>query len=195
MGREPLTFITLCVLVLARTIDLAVTFHFSPTLGAEGNPIFLLVGGGRVSLLLFTSIFPILAIGFLIVLWRGNALAWNEPPATLRAFVRGWLERVVFDRQPLTAYFSGQTHASEGIQAIRLFGCSLSWALIFGSAAAVYAWAAAFSFGGPKFLRFFSLVSIGRFSLLPAIFAVFGGLFGALLFFLSDFALLKNSKN
>jgi hypothetical protein len=195
MRRAPLTFITLSILILVRSLDLVITFHFSPSLSAEGNPVFLMLGGGTPSLLLTTSFFSFLAVGFLHVFWRGRSLPWRKPPSTLGHFVHRWLQRVAFERQPFTAYFCGNTHACEGIQAVRLFGMALSWALIFGSGAALYAWGAIFMFGGSIFLPFFSFLSIGRFSLLPSIFAVFGFFLGALLFFLSDFVALRHQQN
>jgi hypothetical protein len=172
-------------------LDLAATFYFNPTLSREGNPVLLMFGGSRQSLMLITSVFSLLAVVGLIVFRRSKSLDWDNPVTALGSFIRGWLHHVAFDRQPFTAYFWGNSHATEGLQAVRLFGVALAWALIFGSAAAVYAWATLFHYGNRVFLGIFSAVSIGRFSLVPFFIAVLGFVFGAWLFFWSEYAQMR----
>lgn len=191
LKKAHLTFFTLSSLALVRALDLLTTFYFNPTLSREGNPVYLTFGGSQQSLLGVTSVFSLLVIIGLLIFSRGTSLGLDRPADTLGSFIRGWLHRVAFDRQPFTAYWSGNSHATEGLQAIRLFGVALAWALIFGSAAAVCAWVILFKYESRAFSAIFLSLSIGRFSLFPSLFAVLGFVFGGWLFFLSDYKTLQ----
>jgi hypothetical protein len=194
MSRTVVFVTSMLFLIAARVCDIVSTFHFNRSLSREGNPVFLLLGGGETSLLIITSVFPLLSIAGLILFLRGRSLAWNKRPSSLGSFICDWLQRVAFDRQPFSAYLWGNAHAVEGLQALRLFGVALAWALNFGSAAAVYAWVAIFKSQSPVFLSIFSMVSIGRFSLVPSLIAVSGFLVGAWLFFLSEYAEIRKDN-
>jgi hypothetical protein len=194
MRKGHLAVVTVSVFVAIRTLDLLITFHFSPSLTREGNPVFLATGGGAATLLAITSAFSILVIGGVIAFWSGRSFVWDHDPAGFRPFVGAWLRRVALTRQSLKSYFPKNTHSIEGLQAVRLFGLALSWALIFGSAAACYAWLAIFAFESPRFLKVFSFLALGRFSLFPSLTAIPGFVFGAWLFFWSEFARIKTRK-
>jgi hypothetical protein len=188
MTRARLFFITATLLVVARGSDLAVTFYLNPSLSLETNPAISIFGGGSGSLIVVTTIFSTLAILSLVVFWQGRPLALHNPlPKSMTGFVRLWLKRVVFHRHPLFNYLPGKPHSNEGLQSIRLWGVSLSWGLIFGSFAAVYAWIAIWRGHSPLYRAAFAYTSVGQFSFLPTTTAVFGFLFGGLLFFVSEY--------
>src|SRR5438270_12456086 len=106
MSRARIFFVTAFVLIVARASDLVTTFHFNPSLSLEANPAVLILGGGNWSLIVMTLIFSPLAIVSLIVFWRGQSLMLHNPlPKSMTGLVRLWLNRVVFDRRPLTSYF------------------------------------------------------------------------------------------
>jgi nitrate/nitrite transporter NarK len=186
MNRAFLTLTTLVVLLIARSLDLMATFWYNPSLSGEANPIVMVFGGGVRSLLLSVIILLILLTAGLLVFWRGPSLVLRTTPKTFRDFVVVWFRMVALNRQPLTAYLPSGTHWNEGLQALRLFGLALPWAITFGSFAAVYAWLAIY---GPlkNHQIIFSTVAIGRFTGTPAISALVGFFSGAFLFFITEF--------
>ena len=144
-----------------------------------------------ISLVTLVLAVLVLVISGLVVFWLGPSLAVTVTPFTFVGFVRLWLNQVAINRQPFRAYLRGGSHRNEGLQAIRLFSVGLAWALIFGSFAAVYAWSAIWLGHSAAYKSAFSYFSVGRFSFMPAITALLGFLFGAALFFRSEYSAIK----
>ena len=186
MTRSFIAFFTLILLMLARASDLITTFFFDPDLRHEANAVAVLLGRTWGSLIVPALIlFILLTIG-LYLYGRGGGLKLVRSPKTLRKFVGLWVRTVVLDRQPFRAYFPRGSHANQGREAVRFFGLAVSWALIFGSFTAVYAW---FALYGPvtTHRRIFSLSSIGSFTAAPSLLSVIGFSFGSYIFFRYEF--------
>lgn len=193
MSRSLIALTTLFFLMAGRAADLTVTFHFNPSLSEEGNPIVAFFGGGTVSLISLSIVIFALSAGGLLAFWFGGSL--NTDPVSFRQFVSIWFRRVALNRRPFKDYFPGGSHANEGLQAFRLFGLVLSWALIFGSFTAVHAWFATRDTSGPTtYQAVYSFLRIGRYNYLSNIAAFVGCLFGLLLFFIIEYKALARGS-
>ena len=188
MHRLVITVVTLLFLVAGRVADLATTFYFNPSLSGEGNPIVLLFGGGALSLISVSVLLFMLSSIGLLAFWRGESLILSTRPVSFATFLSIWLKRVALQRRPFGNYLPGASHWNEGLQAIRLFGVVLAWAMIFGSVTAVHAWFATRDISSSTTYQYvYSALRIGRFNYLPSIIAFGGCLFGAFLFFVSEY--------
>ena len=192
MTKKTLFASSLLCLIVARACDLGATFYFDPALQREANLPLLLFGGGWAALLVAALVPSAVAVAGLFVFILGHPLAENTTPElSFSAFKRLWLKRVVLNRHPFRAYLRGGTHQEEGLQAIRLFGVALTWSLIFGSIVCVYAWSALANDHSQAFRAAFFHFGIGRFPLLQILIAFLGFVFGAALFFRSDYLEIK----
>ena len=186
MRRSVIAATTLLLLIVGRAADLTVTFYFNPSLSEEGNPVVSLFGGGAASLIFVSLVIFALSAGGLIAFWFGRSL--NTDPVSFRRFVSIWFRRVALNRRPFRDYLPGGPFASEGLQAFRLFGLVLSWALIFGSITAVHAWFATRATSDPTTYQVvYSQLRIGRYNYLANIAAFAGCFFGLFLFFITEY--------
>jgi hypothetical protein len=189
MRRLVITVVTLLLLIASRTADLATTLYFNPSLDREGNPIVLLLPGGVTSLVSVSALVLVIFSIALFAFWRGQSLALSSRPADLAAFLSIWLQNVAFQRRPFGTYLPTAPHWNEGLQAVRLFGVALAWAIIFGSFAAVHAWFATRELTTvTAYQRIYSALRVGHFNYLPFMMAAIGSIFGAFVFFWSDYA-------
>ena len=194
--RSFLAITTLSLLVAARTADLVVTFHFNPSLSDEANPIVSLFGGGAGSLVPATVAISALSATGLLAFWFGQSLSLKMEPPNLRGFLLVWVRKVILDRHPLRDYLHGGSYTKEGMQAFRLFGLALSWALIFGSFTAVHAWFATRDVSEPTTYQLvYSWLRVGRYNYLASIVAVAGLLFGIMLFFVCEYYAIRHRKS
>lgn len=187
MLRTVLFVISLAALVIARAFDLIITFRFDPSLTREGNPAVMVFGGGAWTLIVTALVPSVLVAGGLLTFWLTPSLKLPTPRAnSLRCYIRRWTRHVVLQRHRLREYLRPQSHLAEGLQAIRLFGVGLTWALVAGSVVAIYAWTV-MSRQHTVFRFIYQHLSVGRFSLLPSLVAVFGFCFGAACFFYVEY--------
>jgi hypothetical protein len=179
---------TLVLLTVARAADIATTLHFDPSLSHEGNPVVFLLGGGLFSLLFVNFAVWLLCATFVFAYWRGNSLGVRIQHKSFGAFVRAWIDRVVRPRRSLRSTLPGGQYWHEGLQAIRLVGLALAWAVIFGSATAVHAWFATYGeTGGTQYQQLYSGFKIGGVNYFVWLTAPVGFAAGSALFFSAEF--------
>jgi len=189
MNHARLALTTLLFLVSTRASDLVVTFYFNPSLDREANLIVRVLGGGARSLVAISVIEVVSLSGALLLFWRGpylSELCTNG--GSFRNFVARWLTEVIGSRDPFTAWMPGGPRSTHSVQAIRLVGVALSWAMIFGSLAAVYAWFVLMINFSDRMRAVFTSLSFGSTTVVPYLAALLGFCFGALLFFISEYS-------
>lgn len=191
-SRHVITVLTLLLLTGARIIDTATTFHFDPTLQREGNPVVFFFGGKTWSLLMATVAVWLTCVAFLVAFWRGKSLRIRQPPKSLRGFVGTWINRVIRPQHPLRQSLPGGPYWNEGLQAIRLVGLGLPWAVIFGSATAIYSW---FAIQHPPQITFYqhlySTLNVGGLNYFIWLMTPPGFVTGTALFFWSEYRHLR----
>jgi hypothetical protein len=191
--RGFITLVTLLLLTASRAADIATTLYFNPSLDREGNLLVLLLGGGFGTLVISTTAFWLLCVGLLIAFWRSPSLRLSRSSESFWEYLRTWLRRVIQSRQAISSSLPGGSHWNEGLQAIRLFGLALPWAIISASAAAIHAWFATTLPAkiGP-YQVLYSAMHVGRANYLVWLVAPGGFLVGALIFFLSEYYSVRN---
>ena len=188
MTRSLVALITMFLLAAARIADLVVTFHFNPSLSDEGNPFVLLFGWGATGLVSMHLLMSAVATSALLAFWLGRSLILDVERLTLSRFVSTWVKYVASTRYPFRDYLVGGAHSNEGLQAFRLFGLVISWVLIFGSFTAVHAWFATRDTShATTYQLIYAFLRVDRYNYLTSILALVGGLFGAALFFITEY--------
>ena len=186
--RTPLAFTTLLALAIARAVDLLATFHFSPGLELEGNPIVNLFSKRAVGLVGISLVEFAFCCAGVILFWRiASAHAAIRPPRTFIAFIAAWLREVVGHRDSMNAWLPGGVRWKHSLQAIRMMAMALSWAIVFGSVVAARAWFALWGGSYNRDKALFSAISVHGATALPYLAAVVGWLIGAALFFWSEY--------
>jgi hypothetical protein len=179
---------TLVLLTVARAVDIATTLHFDSSLRHEGNPVVFFLGGGLFSLLFVNFAVWLLCATLVFAYWRGDSLSVRIQHKSFGAFVRVWIDRVVRPRRSLRSTLPGGQYWHEGLQAIRLVGLALAWAVIFGSAAAVHAWFATYGeMGGTQYQQLYSALKIGGVNYFVWLTTPIGFAAGSALFFWLEF--------
>jgi hypothetical protein len=154
----------------------------------EGNPVVFFLGGGLFSLLFANFAVWLLCATLVFAYWRGDSLSVRIQHKSFGAFVRVWIDRVVRPRRSLRSTLPGGQYWHEGLQAIRLVGLALAWAVIFGSAAAVHAWFATYGeMGGPQYQHLYSALKIGGVNYFVWLTTPIGFAIGSALFFWREF--------
>lgn len=187
MNSRAVALATFVLLVLSRATDLLVTFHFSPSLAREANPVVRIFGGGAKALLV-VAVIQLTALGAgLVVYARVRGLPLFAPERLgLRAFAVAWRREVVGVRNRFRNWLPNGSRWRHTVEALRLTSVALSWSLIFGSFNAVGAWFALFANDDSGWKWIFSRTAIASTLTLPYLFAILGFTFGAGLFFYSE---------
>jgi len=185
--RSFLASATFAFLTIVRIADFATTLHFDQSLSHEGNPVVFIFGGGLPALVLTGVVVWVVCTAFLFAFWRGTPLRLAKQPKRFGGFVRIWIQRVVKPRHSITDSLPGGSHWNEGLQAIRLFGLGLSWAIIFGSIAAIHAWFATRVADGGAYQHMYSTLRVGKLNLFVFLMTPAGFLVGATIFFISEY--------
>lgn len=186
--RFVLTLITFSLLTCLRTLDILTTFRFDPFLSREGNPAVFFFGGGKSALVATTGVSYAVSLFFLFLFCRSEHLRLSSRPPNVRAFLRIWVKRVVRARPPIRQSLPGGTHWNEGLQAMRLLGLALPWALIFGSVTAIHAWLGIEDRGVvTAYQRLYSTLRIGGVNYLIWLTALPGFVVGSFLFFWTEY--------
>lgn len=178
---------TFLLLTLVKTGDVIATLYFDPSLSHEGNVFVVFLRGKVPTLLYSTSLSWFVCSTFLLLFWRGETLRTSAHSKRFRTFVQDWACAVIASRRSMRSTLPGGAHWNEGLQAIRLFGVALSWALITQGLLATYAWFATNGGRGPSFFAVNSAFKIGRWSFLISLITLSGFVIGSLLFFWSEF--------
>ena len=188
-SRTLLALLTFFCLTASRTLDILVTFHFSPQLEREGNPLVDNLGGGAGILLGGSVVTVSLITAGLAVFWRANSLPRFQPHGpSFIVFVRQWLRDVVGSRDPFAQWLPAGSRWPHSVQAIRLFAVAIAWAVIAGSLVAACAWFALDGQMGTTVGAAFNWAIFGRATGLPYAVAFAGFLFGMALFFRCEYA-------
>ncbi len=132
-----------------------------------------------------------LCVVFLIAFWRSQGLKLSRPPKSFHGYFRTWFRQVVQSRHPISHTLPGGPNWNEGLQAIGCAGLALSWALIFGSIAAIHAWFATNETAGSFYQRLYATLRFGKVNYLVWLVTPFGFLMGAMIFFLSEYHFVR----
>jgi len=186
-ARGFVALITLLLLTAGRAVDIGTTLHFDPSLHREGNPLVLLFGGGIGTLIASNLLIWLLFLVSLFAFWRGPTLKLSRSSQNFTEFFLTWVRQVVASRRPISHTLPGGSHWNEGLQAIRLFGLGLSWAMILGSMLAAHAWFATRDARGTLFQQAYSTLHFGKLSLLIYLVMPIGFVLGGTIFFLSEY--------
>lgn len=186
-ARGLVASVTLLCLTAGRTIDVVTTLHFDPSLRREGNPLVVFVGSGIGTLIGANVLIWLLLLVCLLAFWRGPTLKLSRSPKTFADFFRKWVRLVLGSRYPISHTLPGGSHWNEGLQAIRLFGMGLSWAMILGSMVAVHAWFAMRDARSTLFHQAYATFRFGKLSLLIYLIMPIGFVMGGTIFFLCEY--------
>jgi hypothetical protein len=187
-ARLYVAFSTFLLLTAARLADIATTRYFNPSLDKEGNPLVFLLGGKWGSLLASTIAVWLLAVIFLFAYWRGDGLKASQVPSSFLGYVRAWTRRVAVRGRPIRASLPGGRYWNEGLQAIRLVGVALPWAVIAGSITAIYSWLA--TYGSSKrtvYQAIYAALQVGGLNYFTWLTTPLGFALGVWLFFWLEF--------
>jgi hypothetical protein len=186
-ARGFVALVTLLLLTAGRAVDIGTTLHFDPSLHREANPLVLLFGGGIGTLIASNVLIWLLFLVALFAFWRGPTLKLSRPSENFAEFFRTWVRQVVGSRRPISHTLPGGSHWNEGLQAIRLFGLGLSWAMILGSMLAAHAWFATRDARGTLFQQAYATFHFGKLSVLIYLIMPIGFVMGGTIFFLCEY--------
>ena len=179
---------TFVLLTAARVADIATTVYFNPSLDKEGNPIVFFLGGKLGSLVVSTAVVWLIAVSFLFAYWRGDRLKTLQVPSTFLEFVRAWSRRVLVRGRPMRTSLPGGRYWNEGLQAVRLAGIALPWAVIAGSMTAIYSWFATYGASkGTVYQSLYAALQIGGLNYFSWLTSAAGFAAGVWLFFWLEF--------
>ena len=140
--RAIIGIVTLFSIVSARAADLVTTLHFNPSLSREANP-FCSILGFDAAQLIASNLFGIvvfLLVPLFVYVVRSPA-KMEEKADSLTEYVSLQLFRSKLPRSRiLSGVFLGWPLPKNWLQAIRLLGFALSWAIVFGSIQATFGW-------------------------------------------------------
>lgn len=168
MKRSSVALVTFFSVMTARAADVATTFHFSPTLANEGNPIVRLLGAGWTGLMLsnVAAVLVFLLVPLLLY-WKWPPKRLADPPASVWDYASLCLYSKPMGRaRLLAAMFLGWPLPRDRRQMVRFFGFTMSWAVVAGSWAAVLAWWAQCAWDWQAFNRLRAAVTLGSLPLL-----------------------------
>ena len=134
--------VTFSSVVAARAADLTTTLHFNPSLSREANPLCSVFGFDAAQLVASN------VIGVMIFVLVPLLIYIVYPPAKIKEtahtlgeysslqIFRSKLKRI----RLLSGMFLGWPLPKNWLQATRVFGFAASWAIVFGSLQATFAW-------------------------------------------------------
>lgn len=178
--------ITFSSVTVARAADIATTLHFNPSLSREANPLSSVLGFDAaqlvVSNLILVVLFLLVPLIFYVV--RGPAKIM-EKAHTLTEYMsiqlfRSKLERNCF----LCGVFLGWPLPKNWLQATRVFGFAVSWAVVFASLQATFAWWATNQWGMDWYGQYRALLNFHGYPVIELVPVVF-------VFYLVAYALFK----
>jgi hypothetical protein len=187
--------VTAVALTTARFFDLATTLYFDPSLEHEGNPLVLFFGAGLPVLVASMVLIWVICLISVLAFWRGSTLKLGRPPINFRDFLRTWVRRVVKSRHRIADTLPGGERWNEGLQAIRLFGLGLSWAMIFGSGFAIHAWFATHDGSAASYQRMYSALRVGKLNFFTLLTTPLGFAVGSALFFLLEYRSAQSASS
>lgn len=186
MNRTPVAAATFLSLIVARAADLVVTLHLNPSLDREANPIVRCFGGGVWSLIIASAtLIAILSAGLFLFVRDRSVVISRILRISFSRFVFLWGREVIGSRDSFAKWMPGGERWSHSVQALRLFSLALSWAIIWGSVAAVGAWVAFLEDSG-SLQAFFAGLLVNSVPGTPYVMAFLGFLFGVILFFIAE---------
>lgn len=188
MKRTALFFVTLFAVLSARAADVATTYHFSPTLHLEANPIVRNLGAGWPVLLL-TNVAAVVV--FLLVplwyYWCGPAKRLDVPPASVWDFTaRSLYNRPMSKRRLVATMMCGWPLPRDWRQTTRYFGFTMSWMVVVASWLAVLSWWAQSSWHWQAFGVFRRAFSIGHFPCFELAGALLAGVVLSMVYFRAE---------
>jgi hypothetical protein len=188
--RTLVTAVTLFAVTAARASDLAVTFHYNPSLSREANPIVSYFGAGAHAMLVADIVLVIVILFVpLFVYWRGSPKRFRAKPESMWDFAALYLyERAMSRGQLLRAIVFCWPLPKDWLQVLRLWGLAGSWAVVVGSFAAVFSWWALWGLKWSAYRVVYATFSISHYPLIVPIVALVGGAFGAVTFFRLEYA-------
>jgi len=134
--------VTFFSVAAARVADIATTLHFNPDLSREANPLSTVLGFDA-SLLIASNVIGVLlfvTIPLLVYVFYGPAKI-DETACTLNDYISLQLYRDKLARTHLLrGLFLGWPFPRNWLQTTRVIGFALSWAVVFGSLQAAFAW-------------------------------------------------------
>jgi hypothetical protein len=134
--------VTFFSIAIARTADLATTLHFNPSLSREANPLSSVLGFDAAQLVVSNviGVAIFLLAPLLIYVVRGPAKI-EEKANTLTEHISLQLFRSKLDQnRVLCGVFLGWPLPKNWLQATRVVGFALSWAVVFASLQATFGW-------------------------------------------------------
>ncbi len=184
--RRMVGIISLLGLISARAADISTTYHFSPTLQKEGNPIVTVWHLGWNGLLISEVPFLVLIAAGLWAYGRGRTKRMTVPVHSSWDFAPLCLyNRAMTKAQFILASLTGWPLPKDWYQAFRYIGLILSWGIISGSLYAVMSWWLIWYYHIGWFWRFYR-VSIYNYPVSLLIVALIGAVIAAVYFFVTE---------
>ncbi|MEM7147219.1 MAG: hypothetical protein AAF591_19035 [Verrucomicrobiota bacterium] len=163
-----MTFVSLSA---ARAADVTTTLHFNPSLSREANPLSSVLGFDALQLVVtnIVAVVVFLFVPLLVYIVYGPA-SMGEKACSFREYVslqlfRSKLERARF----LRGVFLGWPLPKNWLQAVRVLGFALSWAIVIASLQATFAWWATNQWGLDWYGRYRALFSFRGFPVVELI--------------------------
>jgi hypothetical protein len=160
-SRLAIGLLSLFSVAAARAADIATTLHFSPDLSREANPLSSVLGFDAPLLIASNVILVLLLMIPLHVYVFYGPAKLDETARTLNDYISLQLYRERLERTHLLRrLFLGWPLPRNWLQTTRVVGFALSWAIIFASLQAVFAWWATFRWGMEWYRQYRASINI-----------------------------------
>jgi hypothetical protein len=193
--RTLIGIISALLTVSVRAADFAVTFHFSPNLDREANPLVYVWGLGWTSLIVSNiAILALILVGIgFYALTTSKDVQYHQSDGIWAFASCAIFKKVIAPHRLILSFLIGWPLPRNWKQAGRLLGLAFSWGMIFASASVVFSWLAlsGWKIGWYKLFysnfHFSNILGLKNYPLTGVVIGLLGYFLAIIVFFITEF--------